>query len=124
MSSMVRTSLSLAFVAGVFLSAGCGDTIPASGEMVEVKGTVTLADGKPLKAGMIHFKPDGSGGRDDLGVIKDGAFTTKMYVGKYKVAIDVDNTRPGVPAKFTKYDSSGLTAEVKGGMQPLTIEVK
>jgi hypothetical protein len=124
----MRTALRVfAVVAAVcpLLLTGCdGSPAPAMGSPVDVKGTVTLADGKPLKAGTVHFKFDGAGGRDEVAKVTDGAFELKMFAGKYKVAFDIDSTRPGVPARFTKFESSGQSAEVKGGMSPLAFELK
>lgn len=104
--------------------AGCGNsTAPAMGTPVEVKGTVTLADGRPMKAGSIHFEPDGEG-REEMAAVKDGAFELTMFVDRYKVAFDMNSRNPSSPARYSKFASSGLTAEVKTGMEPLKFELK
>ena len=109
----------------------CGPAnVPAGFEFVDVTGTVTMADGKPLKSGTITFEPSEAGkGREDVAGIADGKFTTKMAAGTYKVAIDKKTDegvggRSLVPARFQKFETSTFTAVVKGGMAPLVYELK
>ncbi len=70
---------------GVIGLAGCSsykDTSP--GTEVDVNGTVTGPDGKPLTGVNIVFQPAEAGTRPESIPLKpDGTFTTKMLVGKY-----------------------------------------
>ena len=112
-------------------AAGCGG--PAGPKLVPVVGRVTTADGKPVKAGGLSFRPDKAKGNANLhepyGTIDaDGnfkLFTNKQEgapVGWYKVAIfagepvEVGNlsgqARWFANPKYASVDSSGLTMEV------------
>ena len=125
MRSLARTLPAAGLFALFALASGCDSSAPAMGDYVDVKGTVTAADGKPVKLTTIYFEPVTPGqGRDQFVEVKDGAFELKMFTAKYKVAFDTESKRPAVPSKYTKFDSSGLTADVKGGMSPLTFELK
>jgi len=103
--------------------AGCGpSTVGTDNSYVDVTGTVTLPDGKPLPRGMIHFEPEVAGkGRDDQAGVVDGKFTSKMAVAKYKVAFDLQGGSSSVPAKYRRFDND-LTVEIKGGA--VTIAMK
>ena len=109
-------ALSLAALAAFALfPAGCGTSpAPAQGDYLDVSGTVTLADGSPMKSGTIHFEPDGAG-REELVKVADGKYSVKMFEGKYKVAFDVGNARSSTPAKYTKFATTDKRAEVKSG---------
>ncbi len=121
----VRYFPSLSILAVMIFSVGCGtSTAPAMGEYIEVSGTVTLADGSPMKTGTIHFEPEGTEGREGFSKVNNGAFTTKLFAAKYKVAFDVDAPRTAVPAKFTKFPTANKTAEVKSDMTPLQFQLK
>ena len=88
----------LAAFAGLTTLAGCGSSISVSNTYVDVNGTVTLPDGKPLPRGMIHFEPvTPESGRDDQAVVENGKFTSKMAVAKYKVAFDIQGGNSSVP---------------------------
>ena len=115
----------LCALAGAFLvSLGCGNSnAPAMGDFIEVSGTVTTSTGTPMKAGTIHFKPDGAG-REELCVVNDGKFSLKMFAGKYKVAFDLEEPRSTVPAKFRSYATADKSAEVKGSKVELKFELK
>ena len=53
----------IAILAALALSGlACGSaTVPAGSEYIDVTGTVTMADGKPLKTGTIAFEPTEAG---------------------------------------------------------------
>ena len=86
-------------------------------------GTVTLPDGSPLKRGMIHFEPEAADqGRTDQAAVVDGKFTSKMAVAKYKVAFDLEPGTSAAPAKYRKFATSDLTADIKGGAVTLAMK--
>lgn len=125
MRAFVRAAPVVALLV-VVTATGCdGTPSPAMGEYVDVKGTVTLADGRPVKAATIYFQPEVPGqGRDQFVDVKDGVFELKLFAANYKVAFDVEGGRGGVPGKYTRFDSAALKAEVKSGMQPLSYTLK
>lgn len=123
--------------------AGCGSGRP---ETVPVTGVVTL-DGKALEAASVLLSPE-AGGHPATGLTdKDGRFTLTTFVkgdgallGKHQVCVvkkktsglltDADGlsggTAPGgvseewlAPKKYANPKTSGLSAEVKPGMEPL-----
>lgn len=110
---MVRWSL--LFV--VALAGGCGGG--GGGEFVPVTGTVTNADGSPIKSesGMIIFQPNGSGEAASGGVEKDGSFTmmTKkpgdgVKPGQYKVVLQLwENYRENKLAAPKQYGDATTT---------------
>lgn len=132
----------LAAGAGSTTLAGCGGV---SNEVVDkvpvypVKGTVILADGKPLNGGSIEFLPASATARPAVGVIgPDGTFTLKTggigdgaAEGNYKIKIEPDYASLNLPKKgkvakaypfamkYLEEDTSGLAATVKPGENPL-----
>ena len=99
--------------------------------VVPVKGKV-LYNGQPLPFGSVMFQPDkGQPAVGDL--TSDGTFTLSSYgpndgavPGKHSVSVSCyEGQRPGkagggdslgklmIPLKYTRFGSSGLTAEVK-----------
>ena len=114
-----------------FACCGCeggGAYVSPGFDFADVSGTVTVGDGKPLKAGTIHFSPVSEGkGREDMCVVHDGKFTLKMATGEYKVAFDMKTEGGGksnVPVKYTKFETANLTASVKSGGEPLKFELR
>jgi hypothetical protein len=120
--------------------AGCdrGPTV------VPVQGRV-LYNGKPLEFGSVMFQPPrGQPAVGDIG--PDGAFTLSTFapgdgavVGNHKVRVACyESQRPGtvkgpgeqslgkllIPMKYTLFDQSGLTAEVREeGTEPFVFEL-
>jgi len=112
---------------GAFLAAvltGCG-----SSGIAPVRGTVEY-QGKPLEQGRVGFHPEN--GRPAFGDLKDGQFTLTTLepgdgavVGLHRVTVHSDEpSDPNdafsdrislIPDRYTKPDTSGLTAEVKPG---------
>ena len=115
----------------ICLPAGCSDGRPTR---VPVAGTVRI-DGKPLALGYIRFIPDGaraSGG--EIG--PDGRFVLTCYdgtdgavIGPHRIEVtanEVINTntcRWHAPKKYGKYDTSGLSVEVKEPTDSLAIDL-
>lgn len=114
---------------------GCSDGTQM--DTAPVQGTV-IYNGKPLPYGTVSFQPDA--GLPAIGTIQsDGSFTLTTYsngdgatTGSHKVAViateaDAGTTPPVdpnaempapkfvIPAKYTSYSTSGLTAEVVEG---------
>lgn len=121
----------LAFAPLAFSGCGSGgEHVPTAQNFLDVSGTVTAPDGKPLKAGTIHFGVAETGkGRDEIAVVTDGKFTLKMAAAKYKVGFNMKNDEGGgvrstLPSKYTKYETSNLAAEVKTGMDALKFDLK
>jgi hypothetical protein len=108
---------------------GCGETGP---KIVPVKGTVKFKEGKPVTSGVIEFAPL-SGGQGAQGKIEeDGSFTLMTgkqvgaYVGKHKIIViqffiadgaaahvSAQHTASIVHSKHGRFDTSGLSCEVK-----------
>ncbi|MFM7244818.1 MAG: hypothetical protein ACKO40_11710 [Planctomycetaceae bacterium] len=131
---MPRCFLAILFVACV-VSAGCnrGPTL------VPANGRVTF-NGKPLETGAIMVQPVagpaaqakiGPDGMFTLGTFKpgDGAIVGPATV---RVFCRKDITSPGgeqawgpslIPDRYTRFDTSGLSVEIKAGMPPLEISL-
>jgi hypothetical protein len=130
--------LVLALAVAVLPSAGGCKRNP---RVVLVKGKV-LYNGEPLPFGSVMFQPDkGQPAVGDLAA--DGTFTLSSYgpndgavPGKHSVSISCyEGHRPGkasggdslgkllIPLKYTRFGSSGLTAEVQdtAGKEPQEI---
>ncbi|WP_437185072.1 hypothetical protein SH668x_002162 [Planctomicrobium sp. SH668] len=94
-------SMKILFVAlALVFLVGCGKD-----DTVDLKGTVTLTDGTPLKAGTVHL----NGAQSFRGKIEDGGvFEIKQVAkGEYKVAITDTKVGPtGLPG-MDGIDSSG-----------------
>ena len=127
---------------------GCGDINDVVDKVPvhPVKGSVVLADGKPLEGGSIEFIPTTENGRPAVGVIaEDGTFTLKTggvgdgaAEGSYKVKVDPDaaylkaagkKKKIAYPfaQKYLDEETSGLTATVKPGensLEPFTLKAK
>lgn len=122
------------------LSVGCGSSGPAMGR---VSGKVTYK-GSPLTKGTVTFQSTAPNGRNATGEIQsDGSYTLQTekpgdgaLAGDYKVTIfahdeellDYIPTKPLppkrlAPAKYEKTETSGLTATVKSGSNPLNFEL-
>lgn len=120
-------------VAMCLVAAGCGRRIT----LVPAEGRVTI-DGKPLEFGAVMVQPTAGpaaqgkingDGSFRLGTFKpdDGAIPGPATV---RVMCRKDITQPGgeraygpslIPDRYTRFDTSGLTVEIKTGMQPLEI---
>ena len=124
----MRIVLSFAWtllLVGTVGMAGCSfSEAPAMGEYVDVKGTVSLADGKPVKKATIFFQPEGAVGREQFTDIKDGQFALKLFVAPYKVAFDTDLKKSSVPAKYTKFNTTDLKLDVQGGIEDAKFALK
>lgn len=122
-------TLSLAALAVTVLVGGGG--CKRNPRVVPVRGKV-LYNGQPLPYGSVMFQPDkGQPAMADIGT--DGTFTLSSYgpndgavPGKHSVSVSCyEGQRPGkagggdslgklmIPLKYTRFGSSGLSAEVK-----------
>jgi len=122
-------------IAASLVATGCGRRIV----LVPAEGRVTL-DGKPVEFGAVMVQPKAgpaaqakinSDGTFRLGTLKpdDGAIPGPATV---RVICRKDITQPGgeqaygpslIPERYTRFDTSGLSVEIKAGMQPLEISL-
>lgn len=133
--------VAMAAVALLGLETGC----KRNPRVVPVAGSV-LYNGKPLPFGNVMFQPDK--GQAAVGDVQaDGSFKLSSYgpndgavPGKHKVSVSCyEGHRPGnagggdslgkllIPLKYTRFGSSGLTAEVSdtsdGQPQEIVLEL-
>jgi hypothetical protein len=130
----IRGALALLAV-GLLAAAGCGTG------RYPVSGRVTYEDGSPLTEGTVvgetadggekvmaqgDVRPDGT---FDWGTVKPG---DGARPGKYRVAVlpralgdseTAQGMQPAVDGKYTNYETSGITFEVKEGDNELKITV-
>lgn len=117
------------------VSSGCG-----SGRST-VTGRVAYEDGSPLEAGIVigEATVDGKVVGVQGNITRDGTFSwgadqegDGALPGNYRVVVMpvalgdselAEGKQPAVDGKFTHYDSSGLTFEVKPGKNVLNITV-
>lgn len=145
---MLRLSCLLFALAACCLALGCASKNEAP--KGTVKGNVTL-DGKAIENIAVSFENAAAGVARMADVDADGSFEVKSYqgpglpVGSYRVAIipggmirsademplagkKAPPARPapkGIPEKYFKASTSGLTVEVKeGDNAPIHIELK
>jgi len=122
-------------VAMCLVATGCGRRIT----LVPAEGRVTL-DGKPIEFGSVMVQPAAGpaaqgkingDGTFRLGTFKpdDGAIPGTATV---RVMCRKDVTQPGgekaygpslIPDRYTRFDTSGITVEIKAGMTPLEISL-
>jgi len=118
-----------------FLCASCSSKSPVG----QVQGKVTL-DGKPLASGMVGTLPPA--GRGSSGKIENGEFELSTFgkndgalVGTHKVAVVARENSQGagpeakagkllIPERYTNPETSGLTIDVKSGVNTPTLELK
>lgn len=124
----------IAFVAVISMAAmGCGRRIT----LVPVAGRVTL-DGKPLEFGAIMVQPQ-AGPAAQAKIAADGSFRLGTFTpddgaipgpATVRVICRKEVTPPGgerafgpnlVPEKYGRFDTSGITVDIKAGMPPLDI---
>lgn len=128
----------------VLFCVGCGPrNNPKFEKTVPVRGTVVSIGGAPVTGGLITLHPKELNKGDAWGTIgPDGRFVLGTYkkddgamLGTYKVTIEPivydrnGNPRPnyslGIPAKYTKAESSDLTVEIKDeGMQDMKLVLR
>jgi hypothetical protein len=102
-----RTLLALASSLSLFVSFGCGPKAAAD-KMNEAKGKVT-SNGNPVDRVTMTFVPaDAKMGREDVCIVNNGEFSTKLVAGKYKVAFEPAQGGTNIPAKYRSADTSGL----------------
>ncbi|HTQ40412.1 MAG TPA: hypothetical protein VMJ32_15410 [Pirellulales bacterium] len=110
---------------------GCGDGRPVR---VPVSGHV-LIDGKPLAYGYVTFAPKDSRASSG-GLDKDGKFVLSCFesgdgavTGKHRVTvvshepIGAEILKWHAPKKYADFDSSGLTQEITGPTDSITINL-
>jgi hypothetical protein len=140
----LRLSSWLVAFTAVALLVAPGSGCKRNPRVVPVSGTI-LYNGKPLPFGSVMFQPDK--GQAAVGDIQaDGSFKLSSYgpndgavPGKHKVSISCyEGHRPGkasgdslgkllIPLKYTRFGSSGLTADINdtsdGKPQEIVLEL-
>jgi hypothetical protein len=132
---MTRILLGCALVAVFVALPGCGSRRAA------VTGKVTYEDGTPVEGGNVigEATVDGKLVAVQGTIHKDGSFTwggdregDGALPGTYKVIVVPvalseyqlsQGVRPAVDGKYTKYESSGLSFEVKEGRNEFNVTV-
>lgn len=121
-----RGSRCLAFVlisgATVFCL-GCGSSKPVDPNRASISGAVTY-DGKPLPAGAITFASVDGNLASTISIEAGGRYSTdRAPLGPNQVTIDTASIKYGnpasfvaIPAKYADPTKSGLTVEVKPGV--------
>lgn len=123
-------------VAAMFVAlVGCGG--PASiADPVEVKGTVKLPDGRPVKGVILTLQPLDGGHMAGLKVGPDGTFSGKVIPGRYSFFFtmipprsdedDVESLRAALQVIPQAYREAHMdhTVKVPSGGGDLMIELK
>jgi len=119
-------TLLLAASAGLSGCGGQSDSLPKL-QVYEVKGQVVLADGKPLRSGVISFVPKGNLAiTPSANIGPDGSFSLVTGgsgegapAGEYKVRVEAPEFRPDpktkkeiFPSKYSDEDSSKIEITV------------
>lgn len=137
-----RLPLIFALFSVVLISTGCGGA-----KNVPVTGKLTV-DGAPMEGVTLSFFPDGGGVTASATTDAQGAFTVKtsdqdgcppgtyvVTVAKYEKVgpapkstglgppVGTQELKNTLPEKYAKKDASGLTAEMKRGMAPLSFDI-
>lgn len=135
-------------ILGLMLLAGCG----GDGNKVSISGTVEM-DGKPLGEATLGFVSENGSSLSSASTDPTGKFYAKVAPGKTKVSVSkvdpaatpqqslsdeqalsptdaelaVMRAKPkpktGVPARFADPNASGLSYDIKPGMEPLSISI-
>ena len=114
-------------VLGLFSFAviGCGGLDPGTQpSMVDVKGTVTGADSKPVTGVQINFQVLDGGTPATFTLDKSGGFSGQMTPGKYTYYFTANNDAQLKP--IPKQSHSGAvdrTIEVKSPAEPIVIKL-
>jgi hypothetical protein len=78
---MTRTIIALAALVGPVVGVGCG--VEKMPDPVEISGTVTYADGRPVKDVQLVLRPKGEGHMAGGPLGPDGTFTVKAVPGEF-----------------------------------------
>lgn len=107
--------------------------------LVPVEGRVLL-DGKPLVTGAIMVQPQ-AGPAAQAKIQTDGSFRLGTFtpedgaipgIAAVRVICRPEVTKPGeertfgrslIPEKYSQFESSGISVEIRDGMEPLVIEL-
>lgn len=107
--------------------------------LVPAEGRVVF-EGKPLTTGAIMVQPE-AGPAAQAKIQPDGSFRLGTYLpgdgaipgtATVRIICRQDLTQPGeeraygrslIPEKYGQFESSGLTVEIKTGMEPLLIDI-
>jgi hypothetical protein len=127
MRSLVLTLVLVGSLVPSMVGCGSGARSPGA-RTAPVKGKVTY-QGKPVKAGIVTFEPDGAG-KEAMGTINsDGTFELTTYkpgdgavLGNHRVA--VGNAGKAIPLKYASLASSKIEIEVTEGKTDYTIDLK
>jgi hypothetical protein len=120
------TRASMLFAIGVALSVaviGCGPKQVADPNRTTISGTVTF-NGKPLPGGAITFESKEKHINTTISLRAEGRYTTdRVPLGPVQVSIETESLKFGsphlhvaIPAKYADTATSGLTVDVKEGI--------
>ena len=138
MSGTTRPVLAYGALLACVVGCQSGDGSVQKVAVYPVKGSVVLADGKPLKGGKVYFVPTDGAVTSEAKIGGDGGFALETGgsgegapPGQYKVRVEPEDTSLlagkkaakgkalPFPAKYLDEDSSGLTATVKADTNQL-----
>lgn len=140
---MLAPSIRCALLVGTVALIGCGE--PAPPEMAEVRGKITYKS-RPLPGGTVVFQAADGKSRGVSPVMPDGSYFLKSPLGKVQVVVvtrppsaeSMTNVskRPPVrevhmprnvdprslpPEKYERFETAGLSFDVKSGSQTIDI---
>ena len=104
------------------LCVGCSSDAVVKSSPVEVTGTVTTADGKPVKDATLSFLPNNSTQSPANFMLKaDGKFSVKLIPGKYTYMFE--GKTAGVPAKYLQNEAAhAVEVPATGGVVDIKLE--
>jgi hypothetical protein len=128
---------SIGLLLAPFSAAGCGGgpaTYPVNGKVVwKQGGPATELAGYIVSFESEDKKTSGSGAIQSDGTFAIGTFaeTDGAVPGKHRVALSAPDFEPDtvpppllIPQRYTNFDSSDLTAEIKPGTNDVVLEVE
>lgn len=109
------------------LIAGCSSTPPQKPSAIDVTGTVTGADGKPLGNVKLNFLPTNADQVQlSVNVAADGKFQASVVPGKYTFSFEPQTGKQaafkGIPANYTTNEADHSVVVEAG--KPVSITIK
>jgi len=129
---IMKFSFHVLLLAGA-LFAGCSSGEPPAPDRAVVTGKLTI-DGQPLKGGSIAFAlQNQKSHRTSASIKEDGTYQTKNApIGNVVITVETKSILGGgvrelyveIPDRYNNPESSGLTGEVKAGMNELSFDLE